>query len=210
GYIVAEHFENGGDLFMQSEGIVAIRQLGQELGSIRPEKPHHGVVPRWLVVTAQDLGVCTRMVVEDRHRHEPIGDQFYHQWMRQDVLPKAHARRTPWHFLEQQQNRLALFGRERQGLIVIAQPPTFAELAMLAKGETSLLHASDMVRPVRKTITRQPAAAIRRELHVRGEAADYSERLFVNDYHSKDEFSFSRMLAHHARSARGQASDIVG
>jgi hypothetical protein len=91
---------------MQSQGVVAIGQLGQELGSIRPEKPHHGVVARWLVVTAQNLGVCTRMVVEDRHRHEPFGNQFYHQWMRQDVFPKAHAGRTPRHFLEQQQNGL--------------------------------------------------------------------------------------------------------
>src|SRR5689334_24814687 len=83
------------------------------------------------------------MVVEDRHRHEPIGDQFYHQWMRQDVLPKAHTRRTPWHFLEQQQNRLALFGSERQRAIVVAQPPNFAELAMLPKGDAILLHASN-------------------------------------------------------------------
>jgi hypothetical protein len=35
-------------------------------------------------------------------------------------------------------------------------------------------------------------------------AADYSQRLFVNGYHSKVEFSFSRTHGHHARNKCGQ------
>ena len=92
------------------------------------------------------------MIVEDRYRYEPVRDQFHHQRVREDVLAKSDARRTPRNFLEQQQNRFALFGRERQGAIVIAQPRDVAELTMLAKGNSVILHSHNMARRVRKTI----------------------------------------------------------
>src|SRR3546814_11469020 len=77
GYVIAEPFESGGNLFVQSQRVVAIGQLGQALGSIRPEKPPHRVIPRWPVVAAQELGVFTRLVVSDRHRHDPDGAQCH-------------------------------------------------------------------------------------------------------------------------------------
>src|SRR3954462_11048125 len=74
GDIIAELLENGGDLFVEPQRIVAIRQLRQELGSIRPQKPLHGTVPRWLVVAAHDFGVCTGVVAGICHRHETFGE----------------------------------------------------------------------------------------------------------------------------------------
>lgn len=65
--------------------------------------------------------------------------------MRQNILPKPHARRTPRYFLEQEQNRFVLSGRQRQGAVMIAQPRDFAELAVLAKGNSILLHGHNMV-----------------------------------------------------------------
>ncbi|WP_246679042.1 MULTISPECIES: hypothetical protein [unclassified Mesorhizobium] len=73
--------------------------------------------------------------------------------MRQHILAKPHARRTAGHFLEKQQDRLALFGRKRQGAVMIAQPRDIAKLTMLAKGNSIFLHGANMVSPVRKTMT---------------------------------------------------------
>lgn len=39
---------------------------------------------------------------------------------------------------------------------------------------------------------------------------DYSYRLFVDGYHSKVEFSFSRTLGHHGRNIRGQVPWATG
>src|SRR3546814_19144186 len=61
GYVIAEPFESGGNLFVQSPRVVAIGKLGQELGSLRPEKPHPRVIPRLLGVAVTELRACTRM-----------------------------------------------------------------------------------------------------------------------------------------------------
>jgi hypothetical protein len=61
--------------------------------------------------------------------------------MCEDILPESHAGRTAGDFLEQQQDGLALSGRNGKAAIMVAQPCDFAELAMLAKRNFIWMHA---------------------------------------------------------------------
>src|SRR4051794_20502660 len=67
GDIAAEHVEDGDDLLVDTERVVAICEPRQEFGAAGAEEPDDRVVPRGFAIAAQDLGIRAGTVVEDRY-----------------------------------------------------------------------------------------------------------------------------------------------